>query len=259
MSKAHIDNFTKEELELLAKRSCNISDLCRKLNYNVNGASRLTVKNRLKKYNIDTSHFKMYKSGKRLSDEEIFTKDSKASQHALRNRYIKKEYTPYECSICGQPPLWNNKELTLILDHINGEHTDNRKENLRWVCPNCNQQLETTGYGKAKRKPKSIEHTTCKLCGKLINKKSTYCKSCASKTSNEKIRKQNNRIIPTRSKLIQLLQKCSFSEIGRFYDVSDNAVRKWCDLYGLPRKASQIKLMTTRDWDKIEKNDSSIV
>jgi len=67
----------------------------------------------------------------------------------LRNWYKKGNYTKYECSICGQEPFWNGKELTLILDHINGVHTDDRLENLRWVCPNCNYQLDTTN-GKNK-------------------------------------------------------------------------------------------------------------
>ena len=43
-------------------------------------------------------------------------------------------------------PIWQGKPLTLILDHINGKNNDDRLENLRWVCPNCNRQLPTTGF-----------------------------------------------------------------------------------------------------------------
>ena len=57
--------------------------------------------------------------------------------------YIKGNYTPYKCSICGLEPFWNGKELTLTLDHINGINNDDRLENLRWVCPNCDRQLST--------------------------------------------------------------------------------------------------------------------
>jgi uncharacterized protein with PIN domain len=53
----------------------------------------------------------------------------------------------------------------MILDHINGIHNDDRLENLRWVCPNCNYQLETTGY-KAIRVKKEKKKFYCIDCGK---------------------------------------------------------------------------------------------
>lgn len=31
----------------------------------------------------------------------------------------------------------------LHFDHINGDNTDNRLENLRFLCPNCHSQTET--------------------------------------------------------------------------------------------------------------------
>jgi hypothetical protein len=33
--------------------------------------------------------------------------------------------------------------------------------------------------------------------------------------------------------------------------VTDNAVRKWCDKYKLPRKVSEIKNYTDEEWEKI--------
>ena len=46
------------------------------------------------------------------------------------------------CEICGLGPVWNGKELSLELDHTNGNHIDNMAENLRIVCPNCHSQLK---------------------------------------------------------------------------------------------------------------------
>jgi Zn finger protein HypA/HybF involved in hydrogenase expression len=48
----------------------------------------------------------------------------------------------YKCSGCGIVE-WNNKSITLEIDHINGDNTDNRIENLRYLCPNCHSQTET--------------------------------------------------------------------------------------------------------------------
>ena len=53
---------------------------------------------------------------------------------------IRGRFPVCKCSICGQQPKWNGKPLIMILDHINGNHRDDRLENLRWVCPNCNYQ-----------------------------------------------------------------------------------------------------------------------
>lgn len=57
-------------------------------------------------------------------------------------RYILKEQNN-KCSICGIENKWNNKELKFILDHINGDASNNNRENLRLICPNCDSQLET--------------------------------------------------------------------------------------------------------------------
>lgn len=50
---------------------------------------------------------------------------------------------PYVCSLCDQKPFWNGKPLVLEVDHENGDSSDNRQENLRFLCPNCHSQTET--------------------------------------------------------------------------------------------------------------------
>ena len=48
-----------------------------------------------------------------------------------------------KCKICGLPTIWNNKQLNLILDHIDGDASNNYEDNLRLICPNCDSQLDT--------------------------------------------------------------------------------------------------------------------
>ena len=48
-----------------------------------------------------------------------------------------------KCAICGMEPKWNNKTLVFILDHIDGHASNNKRDNLRMICPNCDSQLDT--------------------------------------------------------------------------------------------------------------------
>lgn len=81
----------------------------------------------------------------------------------------------------------------------------------------------------------------CVDCGKEITKGAERCKDCTAKISRIVIR-------PTREELKNLIRIKSFVELGRIYNVSDNAIRKWCKNYNLPSKKSDIKKMSDEEW-----------
>lgn len=171
-------------------------------------------------------------------------KNLTASQGTFRGWYKKGNYTEYKCSICGLEPLWNGKDLTLILDHINGNNIDDRLENLRWVCPNCNQQLSTTG---SKNRKKIKKRFYCIDCGKEIYRNSTRCKSCSSKLRNNKTKKFEI----TRKELKDLIRKKPMTRIATMFNVSDTAIRKRCKTYNLPYKSKDIKNYSDKEWEEL--------
>ena len=58
----------------------------------------------------------------------------------------------HRCIICNIKD-WCNQPLTLHLDHINGDNTNNKRENLRYICPNCHSQTKTYCGKNIKKKP----------------------------------------------------------------------------------------------------------
>lgn len=142
----------KEKYQDLVNNSETLSEVLRNLNMMPHGGNVHTLKKVLTAYKIDYSKFSLglnHNKGKRLlkaskiSNEELFTQNNNHSRAAVKKRILKDKLLPYKCAICGQEPIWNGKELVLVLDHINGINNDNRLENLRFLCPNCNAQQDT--------------------------------------------------------------------------------------------------------------------
>ncbi len=86
---------------------------------------------------------KVNQYGEKRRDEDVFVEHSTYARHLIKDRILKQQLIPYVCSCCGIGPEWCGKPMPLILDHINGINNDNRLENLRFVCSNCDSQLDT--------------------------------------------------------------------------------------------------------------------
>lgn len=170
-----------EEKELLAKlvqESSSLSEVIRKLGKAVSGNACKLLKKKLEEYNIDYSFPEKYSKNFEKKPIEYYLQENiVCDSKNLKKRLIEEGLKEDICEICGQTNIWNGKSLVLQLDHINGNHHDNRLENLRIVCPNCHSQTDTFCTRK-KRK-------TCPDCGAEISSRASYCRKCAPKHKND--------------------------------------------------------------------------
>lgn len=192
------------------------------------------------------------KDGVGYKTAEEYIKNTNVKSHILKAKLIREGIKEPKCEICGLTE-WNGKPIPLELHHIDCNHYNNEFSNLQILCPNCHAQQSgnsgaNAGYYQkmSKRNEKQNAKTKiCPVCNKMeININSTMCSKCYAKS-------QRVTEWPTREELKRLIRLIPFTTIGKKYGVSDNAVRKWCDYYKLPRKVSEIKKYSDEEWNKI--------
>jgi len=210
----------QEAVTQAAKSSTSISEALYKLNLRPAGGNFEAFKKACRNFNIDYPRFDRAAQLSEIRNitplEEILTKNStyKGNRQALLKRLQKARLLENNCRLCGLKPTWNNKPLTLQLDHINGDGDDNRLTNLQPVCPNCHSQTDTFC---GKKQPKR-----CK-CGLVMSKNSVNCITCSNQITNKKREKIE---WPDVGELLKRLENSNYSALARELGVSDNAIRK---------------------------------
>ena len=143
--------WTDADLERAVRESVSIAGVIRALNLKVGGSVYPMLRKRIAELGLDTGHFTGRGWSKGISVttwpgrplEEILVENSTyVSTSTLRERLIRAGLLEPVCSVCGLTD-WQGSAIVLQLDHVNGERTDNRIENLRLLCPNCHSQTAT--------------------------------------------------------------------------------------------------------------------
>ena len=129
--------WSKENLEEVVKTSISYAECLRKMNLVVAGGNYSNLQRNIDKYNIDTSHMlnQAHNAGKEIKPFEELSKP-----HNIKMRLIRE--LGHQCTECKNT-TWNDKPITLELEHIDGNNRNNSRENLTILCPNCHSQTST--------------------------------------------------------------------------------------------------------------------
>jgi len=226
-----MNTILESDLRNAVRGSRSVAGTIRLLGRASVGSNYRAVKREIARLKLDTSH---WCGGSPTACPRIYTAEMALVQngplprHRLRQVILRENILPYDCGICGMTPEWNGRPLVLRLDHKNGERNDDRRENLRFLCPNCDSQTPTfcgrnkKGAGTGLRSHVKRPCVTC-------NDKMTYarqCVSCAQRTRHL-VEPQPTKITwPTDDEIRQRVAASSYLAVARELGVSDNAIRK---------------------------------
>lgn len=149
--------WSRELIESVLPGSDSMSVMLRKLGLTARAGNFKTLQKYARLHCIDLPVYNFQRCrgfNRMFTDAEIFVENSYVSRRTVKERLIK-EGRGSVCERCCQPDEWFGKKLVMILDHKNSISTDNRKENLRLICPNCNITLDTHA-GKNRKNNRKI-------------------------------------------------------------------------------------------------------
>lgn len=249
------NKFTEDQIKEAVSNSYSVAEMCRQLGLIPAGGNYASMKRRIARYDIDTSHF----TGQGWNKGNY--SDEPNSKISIKGKLIRER--GHQCEKCKNT-TWFELPIALELEHIDGNNSNNSEDNLLLLCPNCHAQTKTWRRAKSSfvengklicpmcDGPKKYRSKSCRKCfetkraehsaiesqyskfcscGEVISSQAKQCTKCAHV-------KQQRIDWPTVDDLVIRLRdnRESYTSVAKSLGVSDNSVRKYLRKHNIDPK-----------------------
>jgi len=236
-------NYTDDDIRVAVEKTMSMAQCLRLLGLKPLGGNYGNMKKHLQRLNITADHWtgQGWNKNQQLKEWGEYSKASTLKPHLIRER-------GHQCENCHLAE-WLGLIILLEIHHINGDSTNNTKDNLQLLCPNCHSQTNNwrnksekklyfckdcdaeisnqgvrciTCAGRARAygmRQEGLKVNKCGDCGSIISRNATRCQQCSCK------HKETINWPPTKE-LVKMVGETSYVATARVLGVSDNSIRK---------------------------------